>query len=214
MTRKSSLYELSGTEDIVRTIQKRFVNYFRNNGPVLDIGCGRGIFLELLAGAGIEAIGVDRSKESVHLCKQGGWRVEQDDACEYLRRVPDRFGGIFCSHLIEHMPYEDALLLLRLCYAALRPNGVLVVVTPNPEDLAVISEIFWLDPTHIRPYPRLLLKQMLDSVGFAIKKDYQFLGTWRVVGRRSLLAHAFRRLVLGKYFGKQNTFVLAQKELD
>ncbi|HWX54357.1 MAG TPA: class I SAM-dependent methyltransferase [Verrucomicrobiae bacterium] len=211
MKKEASRYEFSGREDIVRLIQRPFVAYFRDSNPVLDIGCGGGVFLELLAKAGIEAAGVDRSEEAVSACRARGLRVEQEDAREYLRRSRGQFGGIFCSHVIEHMVYDDAVELLQLCHGALRPNGLLLLITPNPEDLAVISEIFWLDPTHVRPYPRLLLRKMLDSAGFQVKRDRPFLGNWRVIGRRKLAGYIVRRVLLGRHFGKQNTLILAQK---
>jgi 2-polyprenyl-3-methyl-5-hydroxy-6-metoxy-1,4-benzoquinol methylase len=207
-----SLYKFGGSEDLVRRIQEPYVEFFRSSGPVLDIGCGRGLFLELLAKAGVEAIGVDPSQEAVTACQEKGFRVHCEDAQSYLRRNPGQFGGIFCSHVIEHMGYEDALSILELCHEALHPGGLLLVVTPNPLDLAVIAEMFWLDPSHVRPYPRPLLKTMLETVGFHVKLEKQFLGTWRMIGRRNLPAYFFRRVLLGKYFGKPNTLMLATKE--
>jgi O-antigen chain-terminating methyltransferase len=212
MEKEPGFLELAGSEDVIREIQRPFVNFFQNSGPVLDIGCGRGIFLDLLSQAGIEATGVDHSPESVVACRQRGFRVEQESASEYLRHVTGQFGGIFCSHVIEHMAYPEALNLLELCHSALRPDGLFLVVTPNPEDLAVISDIFWLDPTHVRPYPRLLLCKMLNSVGFQVKRERQFLGPWRLIGRRKIMGYLVRRLLLGRHFGKQNTLVLAQKK--
>lgn len=206
-----SLYEFGSNEAVVRQIQRRFVDFFRNAGPVLDIGCGRGIFLQLLREAGIEGLGIDQSDESVAVCQEKGFAVHSGNAHDYLRSCSNQFGGIFCSHVIEHMGYDDALLLLELCNRVLRPGGVLLLVTPNPEDLAIISEIFWLDPTHVRPYPRLLLESMLQANGFRVKFTSQFLGSWRMIARRSLPGHFLRRMLLGKHFGKPNTLVVAEK---
>ena len=208
---KISLYEFGGSEDLVRRTQERFVKLFRNSGPVLDIGCGRGVFLELLKKAGIEGVGIDHSSESISVCRQKGLVVDQEDARKYLAGAPGRFGGIFCSHVIEHMDYDSAMAFLSLCHQALRPEGIVIIVTPNPEDLAVIAEFFWLDPTHIRPYPKLLLQSMVQANGFAIRRTEQFLGSWRLVGRRKLPAYFLRRILLGRYFGRPNTFVLAEK---
>jgi 2-polyprenyl-3-methyl-5-hydroxy-6-metoxy-1,4-benzoquinol methylase len=206
-----SLYEFGGSEDLVRRIQKRFVKLFQNASPVLDIGCGRGIFLELLTSVGIEGVGLDHSPESIAACKAKGFTVYCQEADEYLNQNPERFGGIFCSHVIEHMGYEDAMAFLELCYGAMRPGGKLVLVTPNPEDLSIIGEIFWLDPTHVRPYPRKLLERMVEAVGFRVITSEQFMGNWRMAGRRQLPGYLFRRLLLGRYFGRPNTMVLAEK---
>jgi SAM-dependent methyltransferase len=206
-----SLYEFGSDERVVRQVQSRFVQFFRNRAPVLDIGCGRGLFLDLLKAAGIEAVGIDHSEESVVACRERGFTVTREDARQYVGRSKERFGGIFCSHVIEHMGYDDAMNFLALCHGALRMGGVLLLVTPNPEDITIISEIFWLDPTHVRPYPKLLLESMLHANGFKIKETGQFLGSWRMVGRRRLPGYLLRRMLLGKHYGRPNTFVLAEK---
>jgi 2-polyprenyl-3-methyl-5-hydroxy-6-metoxy-1,4-benzoquinol methylase len=207
-----SLYNFGGSEDLVRRIQAPFVNVFKSLGPVLDIGCGRGIFLELLSEAGIEAVGIDHSEESIARCREKGFIVHREDARVYLNGNRETFGGIFCSHVIEHMAYEEAASFLELCNSALRAGGALVIITPNPADLAV-AEIFWLDPTHVRPYPKLLLRSMLEATGFQVTMEKHFLGNWRMVGRRNLPAYVFRRLLLGRYYGTPNTLLLAKKDL-
>jgi SAM-dependent methyltransferase len=207
-----SLYEFGSSADVVREIQSRFVRFFRGAGLVLDIGCGRGVFLELLRDAGIEAVGLDHAEESVAACRERGFTIHCEDARTYLRQAAGQFGGIFCSHVIEHMAYDDAMHFLGLCHGALRPKGVLLLLTPNPEDLAVITETFWLDPTHVRPYPKLLLQGMLQANGFKVRLAQQFLGSWRMIGRRNLPMYLLRRMLLGRHFGRPNTLVLAEKQ--
>lgn len=209
-----SLYEFGSSEENLRKLQKPFVALFQQAAPVLDVGCGRGVFLELLLAAGIEAVGIDSSPEAITACRQKGLRVFAEDARSFLGRNQRQFGGIFCSHVIEHMAYEDAMTLLELCHRALRPKGRLLVVTPNPEDLVVISEIFWLDPTHVRPYPKRLLMSMLGASGFRVALERQFLGSLQIVGRRNLPMYFLRRLLLGRFYGKPNTLVLAEKDGD
>jgi 2-polyprenyl-3-methyl-5-hydroxy-6-metoxy-1,4-benzoquinol methylase len=211
--KRISLYEFGGTEDLVRRTQERFVTHFRSSSPVLDIGCGRGVFIDLLCAAGIEAVGIDHSQESVAACLKKGLTVYPGGAIDFLQGNPRKFGGIFCSHVIEHMHYDDAMRFLELCHGALEPGGKLLLVTPNPEDLSVIAEIFWLDPTHVRPYPKKLLLTMVDAAGFENILDDQYLGSWKMVGRRNLLSYIFRRLLLGRYFGRPNTMVLAKKSM-
>jgi SAM-dependent methyltransferase len=206
-----SLYEFGGSEYLVRRIQRPFSKIFLGYDPLLDIGCGRGIFLELLRSANIVGVGIDRSEEAVTACGQRGFNVHQADAHSFLHANPGAFGGIFCSHVIEHMSYEAAVSFLELCNSALRPGGILLTITPNPTDLAVISEVFWMDPTHVRPYPKLLLRSMLNATGFEVTSEKQFLGNWRMVGRRNLPAYLFRRILLGRYYGKPNTLSLGRK---
>lgn len=206
-----SLYEFGGSEAVLRKIQSRFVGWFRGCAPVLDVGCGRGVFLDLMSAAGIDAIGVDHAQESLDYCRSKGLSVFCGHAHSFLAANPGRFGGIFCSHVIEHMGYEEALNFLELCMQALRPGGRILLVTPNPEDIAIITEIFWLDPTHVRPYPRLLLESMLEATGFEVLSSKQFLGSWRMVGRRNLPIYLLRRMLLGRYYGLPNTLILASK---
>jgi 2-polyprenyl-3-methyl-5-hydroxy-6-metoxy-1,4-benzoquinol methylase len=207
-----SLYEFGSAEDTIRRIQKPFVSYFRDCAPVLDIGCGRGIFLELLSTAGIQAVGIDHSTEALAACERKGLTVQREEASTYLKQNLGTFGGIFCSHVIEHMGYGDATNFLELCHGALRPGGVLLLVTPNPADLVIMSEVFWLDPTHVRPYPKALLEKMLQAIGFEIRIAKQFLGSWRLLGKREIPGFLLRRMLLGRHFGKPNTLVLAVKQ--
>jgi 2-polyprenyl-3-methyl-5-hydroxy-6-metoxy-1,4-benzoquinol methylase len=206
-----SLYEFGGSESTIRHIQKSFVKFFLGCGPVLDIGCGRGVFLELLSDANIPNVGIDHSEEALAACRKKGLTVYREDAQTYLQQNPEGFGGIFCSHVIEHMGYDDALKFLALCDAALRPGGVILLVTPNPDDLTIMSEIFWLDPTHVRPYPKLLLQRMLQSLGFEVPVAKQILGSWRLLGKRQIPGFLIRRMLLGRHYGRPNTVVLAKK---
>jgi 2-polyprenyl-3-methyl-5-hydroxy-6-metoxy-1,4-benzoquinol methylase len=206
-----SLYEFGGSEALLRQLHRRFVKFFRGYSPVLDVGCGRGVFLAVASDAGIEAVGVDHAPESLEQCRKKGFSVYHENASRFLIQNTERFGGIFCSHVIEHMAYDDAMRFLGLCQNALRPGGRLVVVTPNPEDLAVISEIFWLDPTHVRPYPKALLHRMLSANGFRVTIAKQFLGSWRMIGRRKIPLYLLRRLLLGRYYGRPNTLIVAEK---
>jgi O-antigen chain-terminating methyltransferase len=206
-----SLYEFGGNERVVREFHRKLVKYFKKSGPVLDIGCGRGIFLGLLAEAGIPGMGVDHSPESLEFCRTKGFNVFHEDARSYLARHEHYFGGIFCSHVIEHIGYEDAMSFLELCYNALSADGTLVMLTPNPEDLAVIADIYWLDPTHVRPYPRLLLKSMLQANGFEVTVATTMLGHWRMIGARNLFSYFFKRMMLGRFYGKPNLLMVAKK---
>jgi 2-polyprenyl-3-methyl-5-hydroxy-6-metoxy-1,4-benzoquinol methylase len=177
---------------------------------VLDVGCGRGTFLELLRERGIEAVGVDSSELAVETCRRKGFeQVYNDNALAFLESAEQQYMGIYCGHIIEHMAPDVADRLITLAWRALRPGGRLVLVTPNPLDLRVMSEYFWLDTTHVRPYPLVLLKSMLRSVGFASISGGYFQSTRP--GRRQLPRYMLLRLLLGRYYGLSDTFVVGTK---
>lgn len=211
-TQMSSMYKFSSQEEIVRRVQARFVPVFAQCERVLDLGCGRGVFLQLLREAGIMAQGVDLAKEAVEACRTKGFEIIQEDVLAFLAHQEPIWDGIFCSHLIEHLSYPQAMALLEGCYKALTRGGVLVVVTPNSLDLRVISEIFWLDPSHVRLYPLPLLVDMLSEVGFSVSETGTFSGAgWHAVGRRNLPRHWLLRLLLGRYYGNHNAYAIAHK---
>ncbi len=140
-------------EDNVRELYAPLLSYFQSCQLVLDLGCGRGIVLEMLGTRGITAIGCDDEPAMAVECRRKGLECVETDALTFLRETTLPIDGICCGHLIEHLPPKAAMELISLCHRALRPGGTLVLVTPNPADLKVITHYFWLDLTHVRPYP-------------------------------------------------------------
>jgi len=171
--------------DVVRKHQRSTVKLFTDlpAGKVLDVACGRGIFLELLRDAGIEATGVDGHPDSVAECHDKGFPdVTQGDVLEFLRaRVADgsRYAAVFCSHIIEHLPGDRALELVASSANVLAPGGRFVVITPNVANPVVWQGGFWLDPTHVRPYPRRLLAALMEAAGLEVVRSYNDPGTRR-----------------------------------
>lgn len=189
--------------DQVARLQAKYVRFFTEAGikRVLDLGCGRGIFLRLLRYAGIEGIGVDIASEAVMECRKEGFEVRQEDALAALERIGragERYGGIFCSHLIEHLAADKMLGLITRSAATLTPAGRLIVVTPNAENLQVLTEGFWLDTSHVRLVPRRLVETLMHDAGLSIvasATDDEAVAGWNAAskGRKILW-----RLILGR----------------
>jgi len=157
-----------GSEERVRAGQRIYVADFKNCGNVLDIGCGRGEFLELMREAGVPARGIDSSLESIALCRQKGLPAETADLFDYLRSLGEgELDGIFCAQVVEHLPPERLPEMIRLAASRLERNGVIVLETPNPDCLAIFATYFYLDPTHSRPVPEKLLSFYLSEFGIA-----------------------------------------------
>jgi SAM-dependent methyltransferase len=155
-----------GTEEYVRQRQRFYVPFFAGRWDVLDLGCGRGEFLELMREAGVPARGIEISAELVAVCRAKGLEAEPGDLLACLPEVPDAsLGGIFCAHVVEHLPPDRLPGAIRAAAAKLRPEGVLVVETPNPECLATFARHFYLDPTHVRPVPAGLLSYYMEESG-------------------------------------------------
>jgi len=137
-------------------------------GPILDIGCGRGELLQLLREEKIESYGVDTNAVYVERCTSEGLNVQLGDALDHLRSIPDRsLGGITAIQVVEHLPMDYLIEFLSQAIRVIRPGGILVLETPNPENVTVGASTFYLDPTHQRPIPPPLLEFIVRSRGFS-----------------------------------------------
>lgn len=164
-----------GSEEYVRRGQQFYVERFRGRKNVLDLGCGRGEFLELMRGHGVDARGIEQNEELVAMCKRAGLKAEFADMFEYLNALPDQsLGGIFCSQVVEHLQPAEVPQLIRLAHAKLEPRGLLAVETPNPECLAIFATHFYLDPSHTRPIPPPLLAFYFEETGFGLLETHRF----------------------------------------
>jgi O-antigen chain-terminating methyltransferase len=159
-----------GTEEEVRERIGRYLGALEGVGElgdVLDLGCGRGEGLAVLAAAGFPVRGVDASAQMVARCRERGLAAEAGDLFEALAGVaPGSLGAVVSFHVIEHLPPTSLDRLARLAWRALAPGGVLVLETPNPESLVVAARAFWLDPTHVRPVHPEALELLVRLAGF------------------------------------------------
>ena len=142
---------------------------------VLDLGCGRGEWLELLKDHRIAAHGVDLDEGMLSECKALNLDCTHDDVMNFLKTQPDAFCEVITSyHLIEHLPFEILKELVRESLRVLKPGGLLILETPNCENILVGSGSFYLDPTHTKPLPSQLVSFLAIFCGFK-KSDIHFL---------------------------------------
>ena len=138
------------------------------HGPIVDLGSGRGEWLELLKDAGVDAYGVDLNQEFVEQCQARGLKVLLADACEHLAGVSERsLSAVTAFHLVENVPIDRVIELIDLSVRALQPGGLLILETPNPENLVVGASSFYVDPSHVRPLPPGLLAFLVEARGLA-----------------------------------------------
>lgn len=145
----------------------RYVPLFDGHAHVGDLGAGHGEFLALLVAQGHTVAGVDIDPAMAARCRDLGFDVAHGDALEWLASAPEAFDGLFSSNVIEHLPAQTVEAWIAASFAALKPGGILVLATPNPESLIVQFHEFWRDPTHVRMYSRQLLEFLLTDAGFS-----------------------------------------------
>jgi SAM-dependent methyltransferase/glycosyltransferase involved in cell wall biosynthesis len=153
-------------EEGVAGLQGLYVEMLRGHGPILDVGSGRGELLDLLASGGEASRGVDSDEGMVALSRAKGHDVTRSDAVTHLRTLASgSLGAVFCAQLVEHLRYPDLQSFLIECARVLRPGGLLIAETVNPEPVQSFKA-FWIDPTHeTLLYPEVLLT-LCRLVGF------------------------------------------------
>jgi len=135
---------------------------------IVDVGCGRGEWLELLGSEGFKALGVDMNAAMVSACREHGLAAECEDAIAYLRRQPEgSVAAVTGFHIIEHLPFETLVALFDAALHALRKDGLIIFETPNPENLMVGACNFYTDPTHLHPVVPAVAEFMARQRGFA-----------------------------------------------
>jgi SAM-dependent methyltransferase len=166
---ESDYYEFMGYDgNRTRDGQSHYLRFF-SAGPVLELACGRGEFLDLLRDTGIEASGVDLDGGMVERATASGHRVAQADAIAYLEQQPaGSLGGVFCAHFLEHLVPDDVVRVYAGAARALRPGGVFVAAVPHAGSLSILGYDFWRDPTHVRFYDPMLLAFFADRAGLTV----------------------------------------------
>jgi O-antigen chain-terminating methyltransferase len=156
-----------GDEGLIRRRQEEYVHYFRGRENVLDVGCGRGEFLQLLRENNIAATGVEHGTDQFLLCKEKGLDVVQQDLFSYLESLPDNsLGGLFSAQVIEHLTASDQLRCITLAYQKTKAGSPVVVETINAQCVWAVMRNFFLDPTHVRPVHPETLKFAMESANF------------------------------------------------
>ncbi|WP_018915467.1 glycosyltransferase [Vreelandella zhanjiangensis] len=138
------------------------------DAPVVDLGSGRGEWLELMQENGWPAKGIDTNESMAQACNESGLTVEVNDALTALQQTPsDSLAAVTGFHIAEHIPFDSLVVLIQEVHRALVPGGVLILETPNPENLTVGLWSFYLDPTHLHPLPPPLLHFVATDTGYA-----------------------------------------------
>ena len=142
-----------------------------SNATALDLGCGRGEWLELLQDNQLTASGIDLDDGMLSACRSRGLNVQTGDAIAHLKSLPaDSLSLVSGFHIAEHLSLDDLQTLIKEALRVLKPAGLLILEAPNTENLVVGTSSFYLDPTHQRPLPSALLSFLAGYLGFARSK--------------------------------------------
>lgn len=156
-----------GEEADIRGRQQEYLEYFRGRENVVDIGCGRGEFLELLRDNNISARGVELGLDQYLLCKEKGLDVVQQDLFAFLESLLDEsLGGLFSAQVIEHLTASDQLRYVALAHRKTMPGSPVIFETINAQCVYAVMRNFFLDPTHIRPVHPETLKFAMETMQF------------------------------------------------
>ena len=135
--------------------------------PLIDLGCGRGEWLQVLKENRISARGIDSNTACITECTENGLSASVGELLDSLTQLPDAScGSITMFQVLEHLPFDVVVNVLREARRVLIPGGVFVGEVPNSETLRVGASTFWIDPTHQRPLFPAVLAFLASSVGF------------------------------------------------
>jgi SAM-dependent methyltransferase len=158
--------QFRGSREVIKQRQLTFLPYYDKCSRVLDIGCGRGEFLEILKDHEIGGIGVDSDPDMVAYCRSRHLNVEKSDAVAYLETLEDKsLDGIFIDQVIEHLEPDYLIRLLELCYQKMKYGYYIVIETVNPLSFVSFAN-FYIDMTHKRPVHPETLQYLFSASGF------------------------------------------------
>ena len=159
--------QFRGSRELIRERLQSYLPYFAGTSDVLDVGCGRGEFLDLMKAHGIRARGVDVNHEMVEECRSRGLEASEGDAAAYLASLPDAsLGGLFAAQVVEHLDPDYLLRFLELAFHKLAPGGRIVLETLNPACWLAFFESYIRDITHRWPLHPETLKYFVLASGF------------------------------------------------
>ena len=153
-----------GSEELIKERQKKYLKFInplkilKDEVKALDIGCGRGEWISLLNENGFNARGIDINESMVKVASQKGLNAAVSDALGELKSLEENSLDIITAfQVVEHIKFDDVLELIKEAKRVLAPCGILILETPNPENIMVGTQWFYLDATHKNPIPCELL---------------------------------------------------------
>lgn len=185
-----------GSRDLIKSRLRAYLPFvnplaeMEQGARTIDLGCGRGEWLELMTEAGFKPHGIDLDEGMLKGCTELGLSVEKVDAIAFLTALPNESQVIVSAfHFVEHISFEQLQTVVSESVRVLKPGGLLIMETPNPDNIVVSTCNFYLDPTHLRPIPPLLLSFLPEFHGFARVKTIGLQEPAHLIESTSLTLH-------------------------
>jgi SAM-dependent methyltransferase len=160
--------EFRGAPEQIRRRLEAYLPLFAGRSDIVDVGCGRGEFLDLLRSAGVTGRGIDTNDAMVEETRARGLAADKADALGYVRSLPDdSIGGIFAAQVIEHLPPDYLTAFVEEAARKIRPGGIIVLETINPACWVAFFESYIRDLTHVRPLHPETMQYLLRVSGFS-----------------------------------------------
>lgn len=204
-----------GSRNEIKERQRQYVNYIRKayeesqGDYLLDVGCGRGEFLELLKEINIPAAGIDINDAMIEKCRKYGLNVKESDILEFLNRLSDdALTGITAFQVIEHLSVDYLSEFINLSFQKIKHGGIIILETINPSTFIAMKP-FWMDLSHVRPIPSETLSFLTEYAGFrdiSIKFSSQVPDKFRLKGTDENI-----KILNEILFGYQNYAVIGWK---
>ena len=137
---------------------------------LLEVGCGSGHNLERLQRLGWFSTGTEIDPVAIQACKQKGLNVISEGESSSL--PTNAFDVIIMSHVIEHLPNPS--LRLKALYKLLKPNGTLIILTPNIQSIGhCLFRSLWRGletPRHLHVFSSKSLSRIVTTSGFLVQE--------------------------------------------
>lgn len=175
--------KMRGSEIEVHNRMKKYSKYLKNKKIALDIGCGRGEFIEFAEKLGCKTTGLEINEDMFHICSSKNLDVIKSDGISYLTNEKENtYDLILMSHVIEHLSFPDIIRIIELSFQRLNKDGVLILESPNPTTVATHIGGFYSDPTHKHFAHPSLMHYILEKAGFkGIEIKFESLQSERLV---------------------------------
>lgn len=180
--------------EVIKELRKQYLSFTQHlaniypGSPTFDAGCGRGEWLELMIEQGFLPAGVDLDDGMLSACIELQLPAKKGDAIAHMSSLADESQSVITAfHVVEHVSFEQLRKFVSEAQRVLKPGGLLIMETPNPENIAVATRNFYLDPTHQRPIPAQLLAFVAEFAGFERVKtlrlqEHKEIATREIIG--------------------------------